>query len=258
METRSGHVFEELLAVMARLRGENGCPWDREQTHQSLAKYLVEEANEASCALMEENWEEAADELGDVFLQLAFQAVMGEEYATFTWGDMLRAICRKLIRRHPHVFGELKLDTSGEVLKNWDLIKQKEHGESSPGEAMGNISKGLASLLRAEKVQKLAARAGFDWNKPEETLGKVHEEADELADALRDGKGAEEELGDLLFSCVNTARLMGLSADEALKKATDKFIRRFARMENEIKNENRSLNMLTINDFGVYWERSKG
>jgi len=171
---------------------------------------------------------------------------------------MLRAICRKLIRRHPHVFGELKLDTSGEVLKNWDLIKQKEHGESSPGEAMGNISKGLASLLRAEKVQKLAARAGFDWNKPEETLGKVHEEADELADALRDGKGAEEELGDLLFSCVNTARLMGLSADEALKKATDKFIRRFARMENEIKNENRSLNMLTINDFGVYWERSKG
>lgn len=249
---------EDLLALMQRLRAPDGCPWDREQTHQSLAKYLVEEANEASCALMEENWEEAADELGDVFLQLAFHAVMGEEYATFTWGDMLRAICRKLIRRHPHVFGELKLDTSGEVLKNWDLIKQKEHSESSPGEAMGNISKGLASLLRAEKVQKLAARAGFDWNKPEETLEKVHEEADELADALRDGKGAEEELGDLLFSCVNTARLMGLSADEALKKATDKFIRRFARMENEIKNENRSLNMLTINDFGVYWERSKG
>ena len=248
---------EDLLALMRRLRAQDGCPWDREQTHQTLAKYLVEEANEASCALLEENWEQAADELGDVFLQLAFHAVMGEEYATFTWGDMLRAICRKLIRRHPHVFGELKLQTAEDVLKNWDLIKQKERNDDSLSEAMRNISRGLASLLRAEKVQKLASGVGFDWNSAGDALEKVHEEASELKDALNTGENTAEELGDLLFSCVNTARLMNVSADEALQNATDKFIRRFARMENEIKSDNKGLNMLTINEFGVYWERSK-
>lgn len=248
---------EDLLTLMRRLRAQDGCPWDREQTHQTLAKYLVEEANEASCALLEGNWEQAADELGDVFLQLAFHAVMGEEYATFTWGDMLYAICRKLIRRHPHVFGEVKLETADDVLKNWDLIKQKERNDDSLSEAMRNISRGLASLLRAEKVQKLASRVGFDWNNAGDALEKVHEEARELADALNTGKNAAEELGDLLFSCVNTARLMGVSADETLQNATDKFIRRFARMENEIKSEKKGLNMLTINEFGVYWERSK-
>lgn len=257
MLERTRFDTEDLLALMRRLRAKDGCPWDREQTHQTLAKYLVEEANEAACALLDEDWEEAADELGDVFLQLAFHAVVGDEYGTFSWEDMLRAICLKLIRRHPHIFGDQKLNTAEEVLVNWDRIKKEERGGAEPGQRMEQVPRGLASLLRAEKVQKLAAKAGFDWNKPEEALEKVHEEADELLKALLSGRGALEELGDLFFSCVNTARLMGISADQAIHFTTEKFIKRFIWMENAIKNDEKDWNLLTSNEIGVYWERSK-
>ena len=251
---------EDLLAIMRRLRAPDGCPWDREQTHQSLAKYLVEEANEAACALLEEDWAHVAEELGDVFLQLAFHATVGYEYGTFGWGDMLEAICGKLIRRHPHVFGEMKLNTSGEVLKSWDAIKKAERGEdanSSVSENMTAVSRGMAPLLRAEKVQKTASGAGFDWDNALEALQKVHEEADELQHELKTSGKAMEELGDLLFSCVNTARLMGVSAGEALHLATEKFIKRFIWIEKETKKDKKRLNMLTGNELGVYWNRSK-
>lgn len=254
---RGAFDAEDLLAIMRRLRARDGCPWDREQTHQSLAKHLVEEANEAACALLDEDWDAAADELGDVFLQLAFHAVVGEEHGTFTWEDMLRAICRKLIRRHPHIFGDLRLDTSQEVLANWDRIKAKERGDADPGERMLQVPRGLAPLMRAEKVQHLAAKAGFDWDRAQDALDKVGEEAQELRLALIAGQGAVEELGDLLFSCVNTARLMGVSADQALHFSTEKFVKRFIWMENTIKNEQKVWNRLTSNEIGVYWERSK-
>lgn len=257
MLERTRFDAEDLLALMRRLRAKDGCPWDREQTHQTLAKYLVEEANEAACALLDEDWEEAADELGDVFLQLAFHAAVGDEYGTFSWEDMLRAICLKLIRRHPHIFGDQKLNTAEEVLVNWDRIKKEERGGAEPGQRMEQVPRGLAPLLRAEKVQKLAAKAGFDWNKPEEALEKVHEEAEELLKALQSGRGALEELGDLFFSCVNTARLMGVSADQAIHFTTEKFIKRFIWMENAIKNDGKDWNLLTSNEIGVYWERSK-
>jgi len=254
---RSAYDAEDLLAIMRRLRAPDGCPWDREQTHQSLAKHLVEEANEAACALMDEDWEEAADELGDVFLQLVFHAVVGEEHATFTWEDMLRAICRKLIRRHPHIFGDVRLSTAKEVLSSWDSIKQQERGGASPGERMLQVHRGMAPLLRAEKVQQLAAGARFDWDRPEQALDKVLEEAAELREALRFGQDAAEELGDLLFSCVNTARLMDISADHAIQISTEKFVRRFNWMEKAIKKDEKDWNQLTINQIGVYWDRSK-
>lgn len=248
---------EDLLQIMRVLRAGDGCPWDREQTHQSLAKYLVEEANEAACALLEEDWEEAADELGDVFLQLAFHAVIGEEYATFTWEEMLQAICRKLIRRHPHVFGSVQLETADEVLANWDQIKKAERGGKGTGERMSEVPRGLAPMLRAEKVQKLAAKVGFDWPEPLGALDKVLEEAEELRQALARKEDAEDELGDLLFSCVNVARLLRLSADQALHFASEKFIRRFNYVEKSIKNDKKDWNLLTSNEIGVYWERSK-
>lgn len=254
---RSAYDAEDLMSIMRRLRAPDGCPWDREQTHQSLAKHLVEEANEAACALMDEDWDEAADELGDVFLQLAFHAVVGEEHATFTWEDMLRAICRKLIRRHPHIFGGVRLSSTQEVLSAWDSIKQKERGGASPGERMLQVHRGMASLLRAEKVQQLAAGARFDWDSPEQALDKVLEEAAELREALQTGQNAVEELGDLLFSCVNTARLMDVSADQAIQTATKKFVQRFNWMEKAIKKDEKDWNQLTIKEIEIYWERSK-
>ena len=248
---------EDLLALMRILRGPEGCPWDKEQTHQSLAKYLVEEANEAACALLDEDWEQTADELGDVFLQLAFHAVVGEQYATFTWEDMLQAICKKLIRRHPHIFGGRRLNTAAQVLDSWDNIKKKEAGGQSPGQRMQEVPRGLPALMRAEKVQKLAAKVGFDWERAEDALDKVHEEAQELRQAMLQGLNTEDELGDLLFSCVNTARLMEISADQALHFASEKFIKRFQWMELQIKNDEKDWNLLTSKEIGVYWERSK-
>ena len=226
---------EDLLAIMRILRSKNGCPWDREQTHVSLAKYLLEEANEAACALVEEKWDEAAEELGDVFLQLAFHAVVGEEHSTFTWEEMLFEICTKLIRRHPHVFADKVVSTSSDVLTQWDQIKQQERKETETGHRMLGVPKGLSPLLRAEKVQKLASKDGFDWDTPVEALEKVHEEAEELKQALLSGGDAVDELGDLLFSCVNTARLMNVSVDRAIHLATEKFIKRYIWMGKTIK-----------------------
>lgn len=254
---KSRFDIEDLQKIMRVLRSPQGCPWDREQTHATLAKYLVEEAYETFCAIMEADWEGTAEELGDVLLQVVFHAVVGEEYGTFSIEDILTSVCSKLIRRHPHIFGEEKAASSDEVVKIWDQVKKTEKGKQSPGERMLDVPRGLAPFLRAEKVQKLAAKVGFDWEKPEDALLKVHEEADELLSALRTGQDPETELGDLLFSCVNVARLMGLSVDQSIHKTTEKFIRRFNWMEKAIKIDNKVLESLTIQEIGVYWERSK-
>ncbi len=257
LTARSQFDPEDLERILRKLRAPDGCPWDREQTHLSLAKYLVEEAHETFCAIMEEDWEGTAEELGDVYLQVIFHAVVGEAYGTFDLKDILRNICQKLIRRHPHIFGDVKVTSSEEVVKVWDQVKKQESGKEAAGDRMLSVPKGLSPLLRAEKVQKLAAKVGFDWDKPEDALDKVHEEARELLAAMKEGKGTEEELGDLLFSCVNVARLMGISVDQSIHKTTEKFIRRFNWMEKQAKNDKKVLELLTINEIGVYWERSK-
>ncbi len=254
---RTAFDAEDLLRIMRRLRGPDGCPWDRKQTHRSLAKYLVEEANEAAAELTGGDWAHAAEELGDVFLQLAFNAVVGEEQGTLSWEEMLRNICEKLIRRHPHIFGGMKLDTAEEVKKTWDEIKRRERGDSSPGEAMLAVPASFPPMMRAEKVQAAAAKAGFDWEEAAQALEKVGEEAEELRRVMNEPEKALDELGDLFFSCVNTARLMGVSGDQALHLATEKFIKRFLWMENEAKSDKKSIKMLTSLELGVYWERSK-
>ena len=248
---------EDLLKIMRRLRGPDGCPWDKKQNHRSLAKYLVEEAHEAAAELTNGDWAHAAEELGDVFLQLAFHAVVGEEQGSLSWGEMLKCICEKLIRRHPHIFGEMQLKTADEVKATWDEIKKAEHGDRSPGEAMLAVPASFPPLMRAEKVQAAAAKVGFDWEEAAQALDKVGEEAEELRQAMADPERALEELGDLLFSCVNTARLMGVSGDQALHLATEKFIKRFLWMENAVKSDKKAIKMLTSLEMGVYWERSK-
>lgn len=257
MEKRVRFDFGDLLTIMERLRGEDGCPWDRVQTHESLRKYLIEEAYETAGAIDEDDPDHLADELGDVLLQVVFHASIGRSMGDFTISDVTTAICRKMLRRHPHVFGQAHCETAGEVNASWEQIKKAERGLESAASVLADVSAALPALTRAAKVQKKAANVGFDWDAPLEALPKVHEEADEVRDELENGRDPGEELGDLLFSCVNVARLSGQDPEEALTKATEKFIRRFTSMENSIKSDGKSLEGLTLAEMDVYWNKVK-
>ena len=257
LRERSRFCFEDLLEVMEILRGENGCPWDREQTHKSLRKYLLEEAYEAAGAIDEEDPDHLADELGDVLLQVVFHASVGASHGEFAIGDVTTDICRKMIYRHAHIFGTDHCATAGEVADNWEKLKKAEKGLHTQSEVLADVSRSLPALTRAHKVQKKAAQVGFDWDAPLEALPKVHEEADEVRAELEAGRDPAEELGDLLFSCVNVTRLSGLDAERLLELATEKFIRRFSAMENLIKCDGKSLEGLTLSEMDVYWNRVK-
>ncbi len=249
--------FDDLVRVMDKLRSENGCPWDREQTHQSLRQYLIEEAYETTAAIDDEDWPHAADELGDVLLQVVFQANIGRQYGTFELSDITTAICKKMIARHPHIFGDASALTSAEVTTNWEELKRRERGISSASESLMDVSRGLPPLMRAEKVQKKAALVNFDFDGPEQALLKVHEEADEVLEELRAQRDPAEEVGDLLFSCVNVGRLSHVECETALIKAAEKFVKRFQSMENLIKTDGKSFKDLTTAEMDVYWNRSK-
>ena len=248
---------QDLVNIMRLLRAPQGCPWDREQTHKSLARYLIEEANEAAYAISQEDWEAAADELGDVLLQVVFHAVVGEECGTMTLGDISTAICSKLIKRHSHIFGSDRLNSAEEVSDNWEKIKAKERGDQTQAQKMRALTPSLPPLLRAVKVQEAARKAGFDWDDPREALKKVHEEADELLQDLNAGRDGKEELGDLFFAAVNAARLMNVYPDEAVNISTDKFIKRFEFMEKALKMDEKASKYLTLEEWDVYWNRSK-
>lgn len=249
--------FYDLVRVMAILRGENGCPWDREQDHKSLRKYLIEEAYETAAAIDEEDWDHVADELGDVMLQVVFHAHVGGQYGTMELSDITTYICRKMIDRHRHIFGADKCETAEDVLINWEKIKKEERGFKTQSDVLNGVSRGLPPLMRAGKVQKKARDVGFDWDDPRDALKKVHEEADEVLEELRQGNDPTEELGDLFFACVNVARLSGVEAETALQQATEKFIRRFTAMENAILRDGKRLEGLTLSEMDVYWEGSK-
>ena len=251
--------FYDLVRVMAILRGEDGCPWDREQTHESLRKYLIEEAYETAAAIDEEDWEHVADELGDVLLQVVFQANIARQYGTFELSDITSDICRKMIHRHRHIFGSDHCETAEDVLVNWEKIKKEERGYKTQGEVLQGVSRGLPPLVRAAKVQKKARDVGFDWNDPRDALEKVHEEAREVLAELEKGnpERLEMEVGDLFFACVNAARLAGVDAEGALQKATEKFISRFVAMEKAILQDGKCFQGLTLSEMDVYWESSK-
>lgn len=257
MADRQRFCFADLVEILDILRGENGCPWDREQTHESLRKYLIEEAYEAIGAIDEGDIDHLADELGDVLLQVVFHANVGKSHGDFTISDVTTNICRKMIYRHAHVFGTDDCKTAAEVSVNWEKLKKAEKGLSTQASVLADVSKGLPALMRAHKVQKKAANVGFDWDTALDALPKVHEEADEVKAELDEHRDPAEELGDLLFSCVNVTRLCGLDAEELLKNATEKFISRFTAMENLIISAGKSLEGLTLSEMDVYWNQVK-
>ena len=255
--TRARCCLADLESIVATLRAPGGCPWDREQTHESLRNTMLEEAYEAAGAIDDKDPDHLYDELGDVLLHIVMHADIAKSHGTFTMTDVISAICQKMIYRHEHIFGSKKLDTADAVLDNWEKLKKAEKGLQTQASVLADVSRALPALVRAAKVQKKAAKVGFDWDTPEEALPKVHEEADEVLAELDGKRDPAEELGDLLFSCVNVARLCRLDPEVLLTAATDKFVKRFTSMENLIISDVKALEGLTLSEMDVYWTRVK-
>lgn len=246
--------FNDLLALMEQLRGEGGCPWDREQTHQSIRRNFIEEVYEACEAIDNEDNTHLCEELGDVLLQVVFHAHIAQSDGAFDMTDVTDGICRKLVLRHPHIFGEVSVSGSAEVLDNWEEIKRREKQQETYTQAMDEVAKSLPALIYAEKMQKRARKAGFDWDDVSGALDKVREETDELASAIKGEGNAEEELGDLLFAAVNVARFLEVDPEEALRKAARKFHRRFARVE-EMAGD--ALKGMSLAEMDKLWDKAK-
>ena len=251
--------FERLVAIMARLRGPDGCPWDREQTASGLRRQLLEECYELVDAVDSQIPGHLCEELGDLLLHIVFQARLGEERGEFAIGDVLRAINEKLIRRHPHVFGDEIATHADRVVEKWEEIKAGERaakGETHES-VLDGIPPGLAALLLAEAVQRRASRVGFDWPDGSGALGKVREELDELVESVESREDPEEELGDLLFAVVNYARFLGVSPEVALRRAVMKFAARFRRVEAVANSDGRPLERLTLGEMDALWDAAK-
>ncbi len=251
--------FDRLVEIMRRLRGPGGCPWDRQQTHESLQRYFIEEVYEALEAIDDKDWQRLCCELGDVMLQVVFHAQLAEEAGRFTIRDVLRCINEKLVRRHPHVFGQVKVDSADQVLVNWEHIKATEEGERRES-VLDGIPRGLPALQEAEKVQRRAARVGFDWPDVSGVWPKVEEELAELRrEADRgDPDRIEAELGDLLFAIVNLARFLGVDPERALRRATRRFSERFREVERAARESGRKLEDMTLEEMDQLWEAAKG
>jgi len=257
LQKRQRYCFEDLVEILSILRSPGGCPWDREQTHETLRKYLIEEAYETIGAIDSGDPDAIADELGDVLLQIVFHADIAKSHMDFTISDVTTAICRKMIYRHAHIFGDDHCETADDVTANWERLKKKEKGLTTQASVLADVSKGLPALMHAAKVQKKAALVGFDWDDALSALPKVSEEAEEVRAELDAQRDPTEELGDLLFSCVNVTRLCGLEPEQVLRAATEKFIRRFTAMENAIISDGKALEGLTLSEMDVYWNQVK-
>jgi tetrapyrrole methylase family protein / MazG family protein len=267
-----GEWFEKLVAVQARLRAPNGCPWDREQTHQSLRTYLIEEAYEVLEALESGNDEKFAEEMGDLLLQIVFHSEIAQEEGRFTVADVIREIHDKMIRRHPHVFGETRAKDSAEVLRNWEQIKAEERrsnagrGDSKAGATIAKepslldgVSRTLPATLEGLQLARKAARIGFDWEDVGGVIKKMEEETEELKEAVKsqDERKIEEELGDLLFAAVNLSRFVKMDPEIALKKANAKFSGRFRAMERLARNSGREFKDLPREEMEALWTDTK-
>lgn len=251
------YTIDDLTAIMGALRAENGCPWDREQTHASLRRCVIEETYEVVEAVEQGDMHSLCEELGDLLLQIVFHAQIAREHGEFAFGDVVSGICRKMIRRHPHVFGKTRVKDAAEVLVNWERIKQDEkNGRVS---CLAGVPRHLPSLLRADRVQDKAAHVGFDWPDYRGALAKVDEELSEVRDALAedDQNSLGEELGDLLFAVVNVARLQGLDAEDLLGRTVDKFIRRFNHVEERIRQADRKLGDVSLEEMDCWWNEAK-
>jgi MazG family protein len=262
----AGKWFERLVALQARLRGPGGCPWDHEQTHESLRRFLIEEAYEVLDAMEEGGPKEFASELGDLLLQVVFHSILAEETGAFTISDVIESVHTKMVRRHPHVFGDVSAETSGEVLKNWEQIKREERaeeGSSAEDSILAGVSRSLPGVLEAQELTKRAAKIGFDWENLAGILEKLDEEKRELQALVpAHAKSSftrkiEEEIGDLLFTGVNIARFLGVDSEIALKAANRKFKRRFQWMESAAARQGVDLSDLARERMEELWDESK-
>lgn len=247
--------FERLLDIMDKLRAE--CPWDRKQTLESLRHLTIEETYELSESILEEDMEGIKKELGDLMLHIVFYSRIASEKNSFEIEDVLSGISDKLINRHPHIYGDVKVNNAKDVKDNWEKIKLKEGGRSS---VLGGVPVSLPPLVKAYRIQEKAKGVGFDWEKPSQVWDKVKEEMQELRDEVEhsgDKDKMEHELGDLLFALVNYARFIDVNPEDALERTNIKFIKRFQYLENEIKKQGKNLKDMTLAEMDVFWEEAK-
>jgi MazG family protein len=251
--------IERLLEIMRKLRAPDGCPWDREQTLESLKGNLIEETYEVIDAIESGDRNELCGELGDLLLQVVFQSQLCAEAGEFTFNDVVNGIADKLVRRHPHVFGDVQAATSGQVLRNWEQIKKTEKANGTPRSLVEGIPRHLPALAKAHLVQKRVARAGFDWEQLTGVTDKLDEELREVKEALACGDtiAAREELGDLLFSAVNLSRWLGHEPEEVLNENVGKFMRRFRALEELLRAEGRELEGCTPAELEAVWQDVK-
>ena len=260
MADSAGALFDSLLSVMARLRGEGGCPWDREQTRESLKPYLIEEAYEALEAIDEGSTDHIMEELGDVLFQVVFHCQVASEQGEFSMADLLARLRDKMVRRHPHVFGDGAVSNAEEALSQWERIKRGERGpEGEPRSALEGVPRSLPALIRAQRLQVKAGRIGFDWPDWSGAWAKVREEVLELDRAAAQGNAGQvrEELGDLLFSIVNAARLLDVDAEDCLRQAAEKFTRRFREVEAAMRATGRTVGEASLRELDQAWEGVK-
>ena len=255
--------MRQLLEIMARLRDpRSGCPWDKEQTFDSIAPHTIEEAYEVADAISRGDMDELKDELGDLLFQIVFYAQMAKEQGSFDFQAVVDAINEKMLRRHPHVFGDDEINDLAEQNAAWERHKAQERRAKSLSDSQGQlhgVALGLPALMRAEKLQKRAAKVGFDWNEADAVLDKVHEELGELEQARKQQSAAllREEVGDLLFTCVNLARHLGVDAESALRDANGKFERRFQALEAELAQRGRTPGDASLDEMDAIWDRIK-
>ena len=249
--------FKDLLDIMALLRSE--CPWDREQTHDSLKRYIIEETYEVLEQIDKKDSVKLCDELGDLLLQVVFHAQISRENGEFEMSDVITGICRKLISRHTHVFGEVKADTPERVLENWEEIKKKEKGIESHTGVLKDVPSNLPALIRSFKVQQKAARIGFDWDKTEDVMAKVDEEIQELKDVYKSNnmERITDEMGDALFALVNLSRFLKVQPELALTGTTNKFIKRFEYIESESLKNGRKMEEMNLEEMDELWNEAK-
>lgn len=254
---KQNYNIDDLIEIVKILRSPGGCPWDAEQTHESIKLDLLEEAYETVDAINCKDPQMMCEELGDVLLQVVFHARVSKENGGFNLDDVADGVCKKLIYRHPHVFGSVEVSSSDEVLDNWDNLKKKEKSQTTATDTLKSVPVAFPALMRAQKVQKRASKAGMDFSSVSDAFSKIAEEIEELKSAQKNNSNIFEEAGDLLFSCVNVIRLLGLDAEESLAASTEKFISRFSKAEELSLKDGKQIADLSESEQNKLWDRVK-
>lgn len=256
-EMKDKYNVNDLVRIMEILRAPDGCMWDQAQDHHSIRQNFIEETYEACEAIDDNDTDHLKEELGDVLLQVVFHTQMEREKGVFDLNDVADGVCKKLIFRHPHIFGDVKVGSTDEILSNWDDLKRKEKKQETDTSTLESVSKSLPSLIRAQKLQKKAAKVGFDWPDVSGALDKVEEELAEVRAAIGGNGDIEEEIGDLIFAVTNVSRFVKVDSERAAEKTCNKFVRRFADMEKQAAAEGKNLSDLTLSELDALWDKAK-